>query len=790
MSKTKAMEESRSCGGRLVTVDGRELPLRGAAVRADARGGVARVILEQRFVNPFAEPLDVTYSVPLPADGAVSGYAFTLADRRIVGEVDKRAAARQRFEEAIAEGRSAALLEQDRSSLFTQEIGNIPAGAEVVAEIAIDQRLVWLDEGAWEWRFPTVVAPRYLGAEGRVADAERVHQDVAGAPLPVRMALALTVRDALPEGRRPESPSHAVAMAAPVLPGGSTEIAFADEAGARLDRDVVVRWGVARPTVGLALDAARPKAGAAAYGLLTIVPPDRAAAAKPVARDLIVLLDTSGSMGGEPLDQARRVVAAMVDTLGDADRLELIEFSTAPRRWKGEAVRATAAARKEALAWLGKLRASGGTEMREGILEALAPLRGEAQRQVVLVSDGLIGFESEVVAAILARLPRGSRLHTVGVGSAVNRSLTGPAARAGRGVEVVIGLGEDPERAARRIVARTDAPLVVDLEVTGAAVERCAPGRLPDLFAGAPALVALELRPEGGEIVVRGRTAEGAWEQRLVAPPRAAGEGSPAVATLFGRELVEDLELALAAGGKARELDRAIEKLGLDFQVATRLTSWIAVSELVTVDPRDPRRKVRVPQELPHGMSAEGLGLRPAAGMPMAQATMMMPAGFAAAPLPPPAPMSAPAKPRGALGRLFKKAKAEAPREEEKERAVTMDWLGEADDAAPAPEARPRSGLRGKITVRKGRQLVVELTLEDELAWDPAGVATVVLADGSQLGARVVLERTTRVGTLAAGMTLRITFELFADLPAGAAPERITIHNGPDRAEVLEIEVG
>ena len=157
---------SPASGGRLVATDGRPLPLLGAALRVEARGGLARVVLEQRFRNPHAEPLHVTYLLPLPVDGAVSGFGFRIGERRVVGEVDRRAAARERFEEAILEGRTAALLEQDRSSLFTQELGNIPPGAEVLAELTIDQRLRWLDAGAWEWRFPTVVAPRYLGAEG------------------------------------------------------------------------------------------------------------------------------------------------------------------------------------------------------------------------------------------------------------------------------------------------------------------------------------------------------------------------------------------------------------------------------------------------------------------------------------------------------------------------------------------------------------------------------------------------------------------------------------------------
>lgn len=210
-------------------------------------------------------------------------------------------------------------------------------------------------------------------------------------------------------------------------------------------------------------------------------------------------------------------------------------------------------------------------------------------------------------------------MHTVGVGSSVNRSLTGPAARAGRGLEVVIGIGEDPERAVSRLLARTSAPLLVELEVSGSAVIDHAPLKLPDLFAGAPALIGVAMRPAGGELVVRGRTAEGAWEQRLHIAAIDAGTGNQAAVALFGREAVEDLETHLAGGGDKREIDATVERLGVDFQIATRLTSWIAVSRDVTVDPRDALRRERMPQELPDGMSAEGVGLRAPSAAVMSQ---------------------------------------------------------------------------------------------------------------------------------------------------------------------------
>lgn len=683
-------------GGRLVTTDGRALPLTGATLSADAKAGVVRVTLEQTFRNPYEEPLRVTYKLPLPADGAVSGFAFRIGEQRIVGEVDTKKQARQRFEDAILEGKTAALLDQERSSLFTQEVGNVPPRTEVVCEVQIDQKLAWLSDGAWEWRFPTVVAPRYLGATGRVADHAKVTVDVADQALPVKLGLSLSIRDRLADGARPESPSH------PLHSGkglGRVDVTFGDERGVGLDRDVVVRWRVADMKVGTELDVARPTRAAIAdfaYGLLTLVPPSVEAHMPPVPRDLIVLLDTSGSMSGAPLDQARRVTSALVDSLNDQDQLELIEFSNSPRRWKRGPVNATASNRKDAQAWLARLRASGGTEMKSGILEALSPLRADAQRQVVLITDGLIGFEDEVLAAISQRLPKGSRVHTVGVGSGVNRSLTQPAARAGRGVELVMGIGEDVEPQVKRLLSRTATPLVTNVEITGTAVEVVAPFRVPDLYGGSPAMVSLKLRAPGGTIVVRGDTAQGELNETIHVKPVERGEGSQAIAALFGRELVEDFELALGTGGRKGEIDPQIERVGLEFQISTRLTSWIAVSDKAMVDPRAPKRDEVMPHMLPYGMSAEGVGLRSTAtgaGGAMPMQAQAMPS-FARAPAPAGAPMmragrarleAPPAAEKSAIADGF--ADDEGGWDQEEVTGANLDRLSELAEPANEPEA-------------------------------------------------------------------------------------------------------
>ncbi|MEO8878357.1 MAG: VIT domain-containing protein [Polyangiaceae bacterium] len=755
------------------------LPLTGVALRCETAGGLSRVIFEQRFANTSTQPLHVVYKLPLPADGAVSGFRFRVGEKIIVGDVDRKAAAREKFEEAILSGHTAALLEEERSSLFTQEIGNVPPGAEVTVEITIDQKLHWLAEGMWEWRFPLAAAPRFLGAPDRIYDAGNVSLAMTETSS-VRASLALHVRDAVTGGRSPESPSHPLSC---VVDGSGFRVELGSGNAVSPDRDVIVRWPVSTVNIGISCDVAGPRNDSGdAHALLTIVPPQASARPKTMARDLTFLLDTSGSMGGEPIAQAKRIVLAMLSGLEENDRFEIIEFSNEPHRFRKHLAAATREERAAAAAWVSSLRASGGTEMREGILEALRPAsdrsRHAASTHVVLITDGLIGFEQEIIAAIFALLPGGARLHTVGVGSSVNRSLTAPAARAGRGIEVVLGLGEDPDRAAHRLCAHSEMPIVTDVEISGSAVLGTAPVKIPDLFAGAPVLISAKVLAAGGNVILRGKTADGVWEEHVTAPRSEAESGNGAITTLYGREAVEDAEMKIAAGQDKRVLDGAIEVLGLAYRISTRLTTWVAIDPNASVDPRDPSRRIHQPQLLPYGVTAEGVGLRGAYAPAPAMASYgAMPQAISA---------NAPQRSRMALGGAIPRsaplpaprAPQAAPPPEERaldERALVgriKDALFKrGESAALADDASENLGpggaaLVGRIVLRKSGEVVIEFTTISDLEWDPQRV-TIVFATGAS-PTELDPPKTTRSGLISAGSTVRVSLGFSASFDASS----------------------
>jgi len=605
----------------LVAVDGRTYPLKSAAVSGRAEGGIAATTLSQTYENPYAETLEVLYTLPLPADAAVTRYTVRLGKRVIRGEVRKRDEAREEYRKALFEGRTAALLEQERADTFSQRLGSLPPGETATIEIEVLQPLAFLPgtgngHPSWEYRFPTVVGVRYEGGKNRVPDAEKLDVNRASSGTPLRLAASLQIADGPEETVQPRSPDQRIHVQ---TDGHGTLVTLDNEM--RLDRDLVIRWSAGKQETGVrAAEGKGLPCDSGRYLLITLTPPSAAGPAIP--RDLTLLIDASGSMSGEPLEQAKAVAIELLRSLDPGDRFEILAFSEKVRRLVAGPVDACAKFIDRACRELGKLKASGATEMTKALIESLKPLRKDSQRQVILLSDGYIGFEQEVIGEIARKLVPGARIHTVGVGSAPNRTLTRGAARAGRGIEIVIGLEDNARQAAERLLQATVRPVLTDIRIQGPAIVCCAPQKPRDVLAGQPALIFAEVKDEGGRIEISGRTAGKSpdWIECLEIPPakrlspEAPGlETTPIpIGALFGREAIEDAEIDLATGGgQPGEIDKKIERLGLRHGISSRMTSLIAISEDPTVDPRNPRRRERLPVEVPGGISAEGVGLGP-----------------------------------------------------------------------------------------------------------------------------------------------------------------------------------
>ncbi|HEX7276956.1 MAG TPA: VIT domain-containing protein, partial [Acidimicrobiales bacterium] len=423
--------------GGLSTARG-HLPLIAMDVAAHVTGLLATTRVTQTFVNVLDESIEATYVFPLPDRAAVTSFVATLADRRIVGVLEERQQARDDYDAAIAAGQRAALLEEDRPGVFSAKVGNLRPGETAVVEVTLAGPLPY-DDGEATFRFPLVVAPRYIPGlplpgtavgDGTaldtdlVPDASRISPPVLlpGHPNPVRLSIAVVVDPAGLALSDLRSSLHAVTEDAAE---GSGAVRVAVQPGERLDRDFVLRFRLsgAAPSMSAVMVPDAPGADEGTLAVTVVPPVEGSASTTP--RDVAVVLDRSGSMHGWKMVAARRAAARVVDALVAADRLAVFAFDDRierPSRLGDGLVAATDRNRFAAVEFLAGVEARGGTEMHTPLAEAAALLAAGDKgrdRVLVLVTDGQIGHEDHVLRT-LDRSLAGTRVFSVGIDQAVN----------------------------------------------------------------------------------------------------------------------------------------------------------------------------------------------------------------------------------------------------------------------------------------------------------------------------------------------------------------------------------
>ncbi|MDP4021031.1 marine proteobacterial sortase target protein [Methylobacterium sp. NEAU 140] len=584
-------------------------------VAVEVSGPTARAVVTQAFRNTTADWVEGTYVYPLPEDAAVDGMTLVVGGRVIVADIRERAEAKRVYAAARAAGQSAALTEQQRPNVFTNAVANIAPGETVLVRITYQQTIP-VSGGTRTLRLPLVVAPRYNSA---AAAADTVALDGA----------AESGRDLLPDRARISPPVLDPASASPVNPVGVTvrlQAGFAlgavrsathairvEETGPEArrvtlaegvvpaDRDFELTWEAASsPVPGLGLF--RESVAGQTYLLAALNPPEIATeAAERPARDVTFVIDNSGSMAGPSLRQAKAGLLAGLARLTPRDRFNVIRFDDTWDALHSGPVAATPEALAAAADFVAALEARGGTEILAPLKAALADSRPEdgRVRQVVFLTDGAVGDEERIFAAIHAGLGR-SRLFMVGIGSAPNGHLMRHAAEIGRGSFTEIrDLAQVGERT-RALYAKLEAPAVTDLTATfsvpGAEVT---PGALPDLYRGEPLVFAARLPDLEGTVTVSGRVGGRAWTRTLPLAEAAAGSG---ISKAWARARVGETETARITRRLSPEAaDAAILALALEHGLTTRLTSLVAVDATPRRAAGTPLVAADLPLNLPAG---------------------------------------------------------------------------------------------------------------------------------------------------------------------------------------------
>lgn len=552
------------------------LPLEHTSVEARVAGFVASVTVRQVFRNPSEEPLEAAYHFPLPTAAAVDSMILRAGETSLVGRIALRERARVVYRAARDAGLVAALLEQQRPNLFTQRVSNIPPGERVTVEIHYVQLLPY-DDGGYELVFPMVAGARASDptAEG---DEDDLEQHVPGTRPPDGIELAVDLDAGVPIVDL-DSPSHLLDIEQ--LDEGRARVSLAREDRIP-NRDFVLRYRVGAEMPRAALLSHQDERGG--FFTLVVQPGVEVPEALATRRRITFAVDTSSSMLGRPMAQARAVVSEALASLVPEDSFRIVTFSDLVRTFREEPADGGDEAVIAAEGFVDDLQAVGTTSLVAGLRESLAaePTEGDVLDMVVLVTDGYVANEAEAMRLVHEGLGH-RRLFAVGVGPAPNRFLLERLADLGRGALLVISPGDEPEVAAEELLARVARPQLTDLEVDWGElpVHSVYPRRLRDLFAGQPLLVRGRYDFAGeGRVTLRGRIGGRGWIEEV---PVVLAERGPvdneALASIWARAAVDDLMNGLYL---REDPDRAeaVTDLGLTFGLVTRYTSFVAVDEV------------------------------------------------------------------------------------------------------------------------------------------------------------------------------------------------------------------
>ena len=594
-----------------------EAPRLGADYDVTVSGPTARARVTQMFRNDAAGFVEAVYVYPLPPGAAVDTLKMIVGERVVVGSIKERRAAKVIYEAAKAAGRKAALVEQERPNLFTNSVANIGPGETVLVQIEY-QEPVHRTGAEFSLRIPLVVAPRYnpkplvqtvdLGAGGwgravsdPVPDRHRIepaYLDPRETPptnpvtIKVRLAAGFPLGDVT-------SRYHPIST---IQNDASSRIVTLASGAVPADRDFELLWKPAQskiPGVGLF----RETVGGAEYVLAFVTPPTVPAdAAERRPREVILVIDNSGSMGGTAMVQARASLQFALRRLAPEDRFNIIRFNHTMTQLFPAPVAGDATNVARATAWVDALRAEGGTEMLPALEAALAdaaPGDTHRLRQVVFLTDGAIGNEQQLLDTIAQRRGR-SRIFTVGIGSAPNSYLMTRAAEMGRGTFTHVGAVDEVAERMQGLFAKLEAPVVTGLSVDfGTNPADATPGLLPDLYRGEPLVLAARLARPDGTLEIKGSIGDQPWVVTLPLAGAAEGQG---LSKMWARRKIADAEVARTLRTSTPEAaDKAILQLALDHSLVSRLTSLVAVDQPLSRPAGVQLTRADIPLNLPAG---------------------------------------------------------------------------------------------------------------------------------------------------------------------------------------------
>lgn len=617
--ESEAARDRLPPGGELrAKLSGREkqipLPLKHTDVKADVAINVASVTVKQEYQNPYSEKIEAVYVFPLPEDAAVRDFVMTIGERHIRGIIREREEAQRIYLEARKQGYVASLLTEERPNIFTQSVANIEPGKGIDIDITYFHTLKYSD-GQYEFVFPMTVGPRYnppgftqgvgavpAGSRGASGQKTEVEYLRPGEISSNEVSLAVSI-DAGLTIERLESPSHAIDVQRP----SPTKAVVSLSPGDRIpNKDFVLRYQVAGNETKGALAVHQDESGG--YFTLVLAPPASLSEVPSTPREMVFVLDCSGSMEGEPLAKAKSALKGCLQRLGPGDTFQIVRFSDSASAMGPAPIPAAEENVHRALRHVDGLKSEGGTNMIEGIKAALDFPHDEGRfRIVAFLTDGYIGNDREIIGEVKKRLGS-ARIFSFGVGTSVNRYLLEGLARVGRGAVAYVSPDEPDIRLVDDFYRRVEHPAMTDIHVDwgGLSATDVYPSSLPDLFVGRPVILTGRFAVKGGKATVR---VEGKIAGRMQTIPLALdldapGLRHPALACLWARSKIAELYDQMTWSYEAPLIQTRIKDVALQYGLLSDFTSFVAVDSQ-TKTAGDHGTSVTVPALVPKGVRYE-----------------------------------------------------------------------------------------------------------------------------------------------------------------------------------------
>jgi Ca-activated chloride channel family protein len=608
-------EESPGTGAMMAMVPGEEeevpLPLKHTDVQGKVIGYIAAVEVTQQFHNPYDTKIEARYVFPLPQNAAVNEFIMIIGERKIRGIIREREEAEQIYAEARAQGYVASLLTQERPNIFTQSVANIEPGKEIDVNIKYFNTLAYVD-GWYEFVFPMVVGPRFnppgftegvgavgYGSEGISGQATEVSYLKPGQRNGHDISLSLNI-DAGVAIEGIKSTNHAVEKR--FVSDREVEIELSRHDSIP-NKDFVVRYKVAGRQIKSALVTHTDERGG--FFTLMLYPPEGLSDIERSPMEMIFVLDCSGSMSGEPIEQAKKAIKHALKMLGPDDTFQIIRFSNNSSQLGSKPLPATRENVRKGLRYVDSLQGSGGTMMVEGIKTALDFEHDPRRfRLVSFMTDGYIGNEAEILAAIQNRLGA-SRIFSFGVGQSTNRYLLDRMAKVGRGAVAYLSLNDNPVDVVDEFYERISHPALTDISIDWGSmqVSDVYPYSIPDLFVGRAVVVTGRFNSVR-DTTIRIHGKAGGQEQTIEVPVFSPGQESyPGIAAVWARKKIEVLNMETVFNPR-RELVDEIKNTALEFNLMSSYTAFVAVDSTQQTE-GDYGVSVNVPVPVPEGVRYE-----------------------------------------------------------------------------------------------------------------------------------------------------------------------------------------